>query len=238
MMRGAADRSETIPAAWRSPRRRAGNPAGHDRCGVLLAALHVAGEDFGEQLGGIAPHVDDAVVVDIFNAGERQGAPVGRAEMEPVAHVLDVVPAANDVDQKIDGRPLDGATAAQGRAVEEPCRARLRIRIAHEFIDLVDGDGEREGTWRIGRLAAAIRRLEVGRLAERNEAPHLLAEAKRRFFPAHVDSSFGSRLYRSAVGFRPVMPSATRSDRAEMVAVGLAPTAPGTIAPSATYRFR
>src|SRR5271165_1451184 len=35
----------------------------------------------------------------------------------------------------------------------------------------------------------------------------------------------------------PVIPRATISDSAEMVAVGFAPTAVGTIAPSATYRF-
>src|SRR5512133_2777140 len=198
--------------------------AGGDELSVgVLADLHVAAQDVGEERRRVLPDVEARVVAHELEAGERQRVADAVAEPQPVEHALD---AGLGVDEEVEDAALDRQLAAQRVAAQVADRARLTQRIGAEALDVRDLDGqvehERAGAVAVG-LGPAV---EVG-LAEGDVPQHLLGEADGC---GHAAAASAGRWSGSS------MLSAKRSARAAMVKLGLGPTGPGMIEPSAMCR--
>ncbi len=110
--------------------------------------------------------------------------------------------------------------------------------VEHEVLAVA---ASQQRTGRLGRIEAVVvnpealfaKGLDLDRLVEGVDLGELRTGSG---FSLQRGQFSTSGRYRSASGGISVMPSATISASAEMVAVGLAPTALGSKAPSATYR--
>src|SRR5512133_1699702 len=196
---------------------------GHELGLGVLAELHVAAQDVGEERRRVLPDVEARVVAHELEARERQRVAHAVAEPQPVEHALD---AGLGVDEEVEDAALDRQLAAQRVAAQVADRARLTQRIGAEALDVRDLDGQVEHQCARAVAGGLGPPVEVG-LAERDVSQHLLGEADGC---GHAAAASAARWSGSS------MLSAKRSARAAIVKLGLGPTGPGMTEPSAICR--